>query len=72
MTDVSFISFQIKAGTLRSPTKLSWGVEWISSLLRIGREATCLVIDYTDITGKKDVLQIRGKKLFTNSVSQSA
>lgn len=53
MTNVSFISFQIKAGTLWSPTKLFQSVEWISLLWCVGRKATHRVTDYTLLAGKE-------------------
>lgn len=53
MTNVSFVSFQIKAGTLWSPTKLSQSAERISLLWRVGRKATHRVTDYTLLAGEK-------------------
>lgn len=50
--------FRSKRGTLRIPTKLFEGVEWISSLLCAGRKTTLYVLDYPDLPEKKDALHI--------------
>ena len=52
--------FRSKRGTLRIPTKLFEGVDWISSLLCAGRKTLC-VLDYPDIPEKKMLYTFDGK-----------
>ena len=53
--------FRSKRGTLRIPTKLFEGVEWISSLLCAGRKTTLYVLDYPDLLEKKMLYTFDGK-----------